>query len=162
MKTIRVFTDGSYIRKKKDEQIKIYCGYGIFFPDAELPNVSEPLVIKKLTNNRAELFAVYTALTMITKLDKFDKITIYSDSEYVIKSMTEWIKKWRSNGWKKSNNKMVDNLDLILLIDKMMDNVEFIHVVSHTDKKDEISKYNKIVDGLAKKGALSKENINRK
>lgn len=156
MKTIRVFTDGSFIRRKIDKKEKIYCGYGVFFPDKELPSVSEPLLIKNLTNNRAELFAVYTALCMVTKLDKFDKITIYCDSEYVIKSMTVWINKWRSNGWKKSNNKMVDNLDLILLIDKMMENVEFVYVKSHSKNNNENAKFNNIADDLAKKGALSK------
>jgi len=60
------------------------------------------------TNNRMELTAVIEALKAVS--DK--QITIYTDSEYVMKGITEWIHKWQKKGWKTANKKQVLNQDL--------------------------------------------------
>ncbi len=60
------------------------------------------------TNNRMELSAVIEAL----KLTPAEPITILSDSEYVIKGITEWIEGWIKRGWKNSQKKPVLNQDL--------------------------------------------------
>ena len=49
------------------------------------------------TNNRMELTAVIEALA---SLKRSCKITIYTDSEYVRKGMTEWISGWQRRGWR--------------------------------------------------------------
>jgi ribonuclease HI len=58
-----VFTDGSYIKRGNNE----YCGYAVYFPNKELPNISRPFKRGKKTNQRAELFAIYVALIVIKK-----------------------------------------------------------------------------------------------
>lgn len=155
MNEITVFTDGSFMKNKKTNEIK--SGYGIYFPHEELPNVSRPFTHTPLTNQRAELYAIYKAIYYITKKLDVNKIIIYTDSEYSIKSLTVWIKQWKKNNWMTKNNKQVKNLDIINKIDNLINNfqgeVKFIHVRSHTGKKDNLSIWNDQVDKLAKEGA---------
>ena len=51
------------------------------------------------TNNRMELMAVIRALESIK--DQSD-ITVFTDSTYVQKGISEWITNWKRNGWKSS------------------------------------------------------------
>jgi ribonuclease HI len=61
------------------------------------------------TNNRMELTAVIEALQQLTRPCR---ITITTDSQYVVKGMTEWIAEWRRNGWRNSKKEPVLNRDL--------------------------------------------------
>jgi len=61
------------------------------------------------TNNRMELTAVIEALRQLTRPCR---ITITTDSQYVVKGMTEWIKGWQRNGWRNSKKEQVLNRDL--------------------------------------------------
>jgi methionine-gamma-lyase len=54
------------------------------------------------TNNRMELLAAITALE---SLKKPSTVKVVSDSEYVIKGITQWIDGWRAKGWKKVKNR---------------------------------------------------------
>lgn len=58
------------------------------------------------TNNRMELTAAIEALK--TLKDGCD-IICYSDSQYVVKGITEWIHGWLKRGWKKADKKAVEN-----------------------------------------------------
>jgi ribonuclease HI len=150
-KHVIVYTDGSYIKKYD------LCGYGVYFPNNEYKNISRPFTKTPKTNQRAELYAIYVALILIKKHVQHEKITIYTDSQYSIKSLTEWLPKWKQNGWRTYNNGQVKNLDIIQPIDsiltKMVNKVQFIHVKSHAKHKTEIEKNNDIADKLAKSGA---------
>ena len=54
---------------------------------------------RKTTNNRMELMAVIAGLEALTKTGL--KITIYSDSQYVVKAVEEgWLKKWIATNFK--------------------------------------------------------------
>ena len=64
---------------------------------------------KDTTNNRMELLASIMALK---KIKTSSEIIIYTDSIYVKNGITEWIIKWKDNGWKNSNKKPVKNKDL--------------------------------------------------
>ena len=69
------------------------------------------------TNNRMELTAVIEALSCLKeRVEAF----LYLDSEYVIKGIKEWLPKWKSNGWKSSNNKPIKNVDLWLRLDEQL------------------------------------------
>jgi ribonuclease HI len=67
------------------------------------------------TNNRMEVLAVIKALEAVPG-DSYD-LTIYSDSQYMIKGITEWIKGWKKRQWKTADNKPVKNYDLWLTLD---------------------------------------------
>ena len=66
------------------------------------------------TNNRMELKAVIMALR---EIDLGNEITIITDSSYVQKGISEWILKWKQNGWRSSNRKPVKNKDLWVDLD---------------------------------------------
>lgn len=152
MSDIIVFTDGSCVRKPNKD---IICGYGVYFPNGELKNISKSFTIGNLTNQRTELYAIYKAIKKVThKIKDLNKLEIYTDSEYSIKSLTEYIKTWKNNNWRTVNNKTVANQDIIKKIDKYMQRYEnkiiFHHVRSHTGNQDFASLCNEEADKLAK------------
>jgi ribonuclease HI len=67
--------------------------------------------VPKTTNNKMELMAAITGLRQI-KRDEPAKITVFSDSEYVVLGMTERLPKWQSKGWRTAGGKPVKNQDL--------------------------------------------------
>lgn len=64
---------------------------------------------KLTTNNRMEMMGVITALET---LKRPCSVRITTDSTYIVKGMTEWIKGWIKNNWKNSQRKDVLNRDL--------------------------------------------------
>jgi ribonuclease HI len=151
---IFIFTDGCF--KLKDNEILAGCG--VHFPNKELEDLSEPFTLTPLTNQRAELYAIFRALEYIYENDlQYDTLTIYSDSEYSIKSLTIWITKWIDNNWVNSRKQPVKNQDLIKMIYygylQNNEKISFQHVKSHTKNKDFNSIHNDIVDKLANKGS---------
>ena len=75
---------------------------------------------KNTTNNRMELQSVISALkTVKTRTDLSRQITVHTDSQYVQKGITEWIKTWKRNAWKTSDKKPVKNQDLWLELDAL-------------------------------------------
>lgn len=86
---------------------------------------------RKTTNNRMELMAVIVGLEALTRPCE---ITLYSDSQYVIKAFNEhWIDGWIKKGWKRGKNEPVKNVDLWkrLLAAKEKHRVTFIWVKGH-------------------------------
>ncbi|CDL00094.1 ribonuclease HI, degrades RNA of DNA-RNA hybrids [Magnetospirillum gryphiswaldense MSR-1 v2] len=61
------------------------------------------------TNNRMEMMAAIMALET---LSRSCPVTLYTDSQYVMKGMTEWLKGWKARGWKTADKKPVKNDDL--------------------------------------------------
>jgi len=61
------------------------------------------------TNNRMELMAAIRALETLTRPCS---VTLYTDSEYVKKGITEWLPNWKRRGWKTADKKPVKNADL--------------------------------------------------
>ena len=61
------------------------------------------------TNNRMELMAVIEGLKA---LNRSCEIELYTDSKYVMQGLTEWLAKWKRNGWKTAAKKSVKNVDL--------------------------------------------------
>jgi ribonuclease HI len=61
------------------------------------------------TNNRMELSAVIMALRA---LPAGAVAVLHTDSEYVIKGITEWLPAWKARGWKTAAKKPVKNQDL--------------------------------------------------
>src|SRR5262249_49725147 len=67
---------------------------------------AEPLT----TNNRMELTAVIRALEALKK--KGTSARVYTDSQYVIKGIEEWVGGWKARGWKTADKKPVKNQEL--------------------------------------------------
>ena len=61
------------------------------------------------TNNRMELMAAIRALQA---LKRPCRVTLMTDSRYVMDGLTKWIKGWQKNGWKTAAKQPVKNADL--------------------------------------------------
>lgn len=158
-----IFCDGSEIKGTEK------AGYGVYYPRY---NIEESFQLTGGTNNQAEIKAVLRAFLRIALAynqslseHKKRKYIIVSDSKYVINSILEWIPKWKMNSWKKSDGKIIENLDLIKELDSEYQKllglgleIEFLHLNSHQKKplnKNSLEYYlwygNYMVDLLAKK-----------
>ncbi|HSH98440.1 MAG: ribonuclease HI [Methylophilaceae bacterium] len=98
------------------------------------------------TNNRMELTAVIRALEA---LKKTSKIKVYTDSVYVQKGITEWIKGWKMRNWRTSDKKPVKNDDLWKQLDVLAQQhqIEWIWVKGHAGNAG-----NERADALANQG----------
>lgn len=98
------------------------------------------------TNNRMELMAPIQALTALTK--KLP-VRLYTDSQYVKKGITEWIKTWKKQNWQGSHKKQVKNLDLWQKLDQLnqQHQVTWHWVKGHSGHPE-----NERADELARKG----------
>jgi len=67
------------------------------------------------TNNRMEIMAAIHALQSLTKPSV---VTIHTDSRYLMDGVTQWMKRWKANGWKTADKKPVKNNDLWLALDE--------------------------------------------
>lgn len=63
------------------------------------------------TNNRMELMGAIKALEFAGTISDAS-IELYTDSEYVMKGMTEWVAGWQKRGWRTAAKKPVLNQDL--------------------------------------------------
>ena len=61
------------------------------------------------TNNRMELTAAIRALEALRRPAT---VHLHSDSQYLQKGITEWIRNWRRNGWRTADRKPVKNAEL--------------------------------------------------
>ena len=102
---------------------------------------------KMTTNNKMEMLAVIRALEHIgnTRLP----ISIWSDSQYVIRGVTEWMKIWKRMGWRNSMKEPVKNQELWVMLDKLCGRKE---ISWHWIKGHNGHPENERVDELARRG----------
>ena len=75
---------------------------------------------KDTTNNRMELTAVIMALRALkTMTDVPRQAAVLTDSQYVQKGITEWIRNWKRNAWRTADKKPVKNQDLWMELDSL-------------------------------------------
>ena len=67
------------------------------------------------TNNRMELSAAIEALKALSQTCH---VTLTTDSTYVRDGITQWVSKWKANGWKTAAKKPVKNQDLWMALDE--------------------------------------------
>ncbi len=86
---------------------------------------------RKTTNNRMEIMA---AIVGLQALKEKCRVTLYSDSEYLVKAMSRrWAQKWRANGWRRSRREKALNPDLWEKLLQLCEHheVQFIWVKGH-------------------------------
>ena len=115
----------------------------IFDKDNKQKNISGSEA--NTTNNRMELSAAIMALK---EVNTNSDITIYTDSNNVKNGITEWVRKWKENGWKNSNKVPVKNKDLWEKLDNLCAQytIYWKWVKGHASNK-----YNNLADELATK-----------
>jgi len=102
MKQVKLYSDGSSLGNP---------GPGGWGTILKYNNVEKELSgsEKNTTNNRMELTGVIEGLS---QLKEHCIVTIISDSQYVLKGISEWLHGWVRNNWKNSSRKDVKNADL--------------------------------------------------
>jgi|TARA_B110000438_G_scaffold218046_1_gene210844 ribonuclease HI len=139
---IKIYTDGSCLNNPGNG------GWAaIINDDQEILKISG--AEKNTTNNKMELMAPIGALK---KIDKNNKVEIYTDSKYVKLGITEWIHKWKKNNWQTSKKENVKNKELWIELYELTKSFEinWIWVKAHAGDA-----LNEEVDLLAKKAAES-------
>lgn len=98
------------------------------------------------TNNRMELMAAIMALE---SLPAGSALILHTDSQYVMKGLTEWMKGWKRKGWKNAAGEPVKNKDLWLRLDAAAANhkIDWRWVRGHNGDPG-----NERADALARKG----------
>ncbi len=141
LKHVVIYTDGACLGNPGPG------GYGVvLFHGKDREEFSRGF--RLTTNNRMEMLACIVGLQT---LKEPCAVTLYSDSQYVINSMTKgWAKRWKKNKWKR-NGEDVPNADLW---DKMLDlcdkhKIKFNWVRGHSGNKE-----NERCDQLARQAAL--------
>ncbi len=101
---------------------------------------------KDTTNNRMELMAVIRALQALKRPCQID---LYTDSQYVLKGITEWMSGWKAKGWRTASKEPVKNVDLWQALDQAqaMHKINWHWVRGHTGHVG-----NERADGLANQG----------
>nr|CCA19264.1 ribonuclease putative [Albugo laibachii Nc14] len=165
-KSYTVFCDGSALNNGK---LGCKAGYACIFPDHPDWKIAGALEEKDKdgkvippTNNRAEYVAALKALQRVNEVDPIQQNTlfIYSDSMLLIRSMTEWITRWKESNWRKktktnSQYDMVKNHDLLKALLETQGSRKIIwkHVRAHTGKTDWESTWNQVADDTAREAA---------
>ena len=169
-----IFTDGSY-RNRPELQFK--SGYGVFIYNSSY-NIS---VRSNLTHNYCEVTAIEKSLDLIYKIhieedednDLKRQYIIVSDSQYAIKSLTQYMHSWKEFGWKRPSGKEIHYTDkwkymydVLYKLDEMEISVGFMHVKSHMTKPVDVNSFdyylwygNKCADCLAVGKSIPKYKI---
>lgn len=69
---------------------------------------------RESTNNRMELMGAIEALN---RLKEPCRVTLYTDSKYVMEGITKWIHGWKAKGWKRGKNPL-KNVELWQALDR--------------------------------------------
>lgn len=147
-------------KKREDDIIRIHTDGSIFKNRGDIGGFGAVLKYKKLhkemagrventTINRMEMMGAIYALKLLNHKDKV--IHVYSDSQYLVKGMNEWMVGWLRRNWIGSTGAPVKNKDLWedlkALNDKL--NIKWIWIRGHVGHE-----WNERADVLAKAAAL--------
>lgn len=106
------------------------------------------------TNNRMELWACIAGLQV---LNRKCRVIVHSDSRYVVNGMSKgWVRRWRSNGWMRSEIEPVENFDLWQQLMDLADNhnTTFKWVKGHAFNRE-----NNRCDYLARRAASGRQKM---
>ncbi len=95
------------------------------------------------TNNRMELLAVIHALELVAP---HEQETIWSDSQLVVKTLTEWARGWERAGWKRKTGPIA-NVELVQrawALTKERPKVRLQWIAAHSGHK-----WNEVADSLS-------------
>ncbi|OTF72199.1 ribonuclease H1-like protein, partial [Euroglyphus maynei] len=125
-----VYIDGACWRNGSPDAC---AGVGIYWPGA--PERNQSLTIDgRQTSIRAEIWAAIFALRQAKQLG-LDKITIYTDSNFVIQTATVWLHNWKRNCWMTSSGVEVKNRYDMMALDesiRKMKKVIWYSVAAHS------------------------------
>ena len=109
---------------------------------------------RETTNNRMELRA---AIEGLRALKEPCEVTITTDSQYVLKGITEWIQGWKRRGWVKADKQPVLNKDLWIELEFQSDrhNTKWEWTKGHASHADN-NRCDELANGAARAAAKGK------
>jgi len=148
-----IYTDGSCLQNPagpggyaaivvdNKEVVEILAGY---FPST--------------TNNRMEIMGIRAAIIYCIE-NEIQQCKIYSDSEYSVKGINEWMYSWRKHGWKGSKHSTIKNVELWIEIDALWRQAtQKLNISIHWIKGHAKNKFNEIADHEAREIILKNYN----
>ena len=145
MNTVEIWTDGACSGNPGPGGIGVVLRY----------NERERRISKfysETTNNIMELEAAIVALSTLTNRCR---VTIYSDSEYLVKGMTLWIDRWASSNWIVRYGELKNSSLWRRLYElNRMHEINWMYVKGHSDNK-----FNNICDSLAREAIRNRSGI---
>ncbi len=72
--------------------------------------------LRSTTNNQMELTAALEGLRALRKPGT--SVRLHTDSQYVVKAMSEWINGWKARGWRRKDGPLL-NVDLLKALDEV-------------------------------------------
>lgn len=131
MRSVTIHVDGSSRGNSgRGGWAAILSSYSI---SKKMPVVKEFFgTIDYCTNQQAELTAVIEGLS---RLKEPCKVTLVSDSQYVVLGISRWLQGWKNNNWRTSSHAPVKNKDLWERLDTLLQthSTEAIFVRGHKD-----------------------------
>ena len=111
---IKIYTDGSCLSQER-------IGGWAAISDEIIQSGSQ----KETTSEEMEHTAIYQAI--LSSVNKYKRIHIYTDSQSCLMALTELAYKWERNNWKKKGKKKINNLELLQKTFKLVkDNPQII------------------------------------
>lgn len=117
---VEVYTDGSC---KNNGRNGAKGGIGVWWGHKHCLNKSLKLEDGNKTNNRAEFRAAIVAIQLGIK-HKAGSLTINTDSDLLIKTITIYKNDWKRRGWKKSSKGPIANLDEVKILDSLCSKIK--------------------------------------
>lgn len=145
-----VYVDGSCLNHGSHNP---RAGIGVYWGPGDRRNSSVSL--KETSSDRLELYAAQYAIEQAEN-EGLDSLIIRSDSQYLCKTLNNWIHKWKNNGWLLSNGKTAKNLDILLDIDERRERlkVKFEWVPGHSGDVGNLKAHELAQTGAKKHGYL--------
>ncbi len=131
LKNITIYTDGACLGNPGPG------GYGVVFLYGQVRKEMSG-GFRRTTNNRMEIMA---AIVGLEALKEKCRVTIYSDSQYLVKAIAEgWARRWRANHWMRNKTDRAINPDLWARLLKLCETheVEFKWVRGHSANAENI------------------------
>lgn len=110
---------------------------------------------RRTTNNVMELTAVIKGLEILKEKCMID---VYTDSKYIVDSVTLWLENWIKNGWKTSTKKPVKNIDCWQIIVELKQHHD---IKWHWVRGHDGNEYNEECDRIARQEIISNTEIGK-
>jgi len=151
MPVVMIYTDGASVGNPGPG------GYGVILV-SQSSNRRRELSggFRMTTNNRMEMMA---AIVGLEALQLRCRVTIYSDSKYLVDSIElGWVHKWKSNGWRRNAKESAVNVDLWerLLDIRSQHVVDFEWVKGHSGHP-ENDRCDELAESAARSGGLAED-----
>ncbi|XP_015034419.2 ribonuclease H isoform X2 [Drosophila willistoni] len=151
-----VYTDGSCLGNGRKDAC---AGFGVYFGDNHKLNAGKP-VLGRVTNNVGEIQAAIYAIKIAKDLG-IEKLCICTDSQFLINSITLWVKGWKRRGWRLANSQPVKNVADFKELDELLETGDVQVCWQYVEAHKGIHG-NEMADKLARQGSALYRQLSQK